>query len=149
VINIDIYPTLVELAGINDPLNDSPDGLSIVPLLLGKGSFNADRPIFWHFPVYLQAYSQELDDGRDSLFRTRPGSAIRYGQWKLHEYFEDGALELYNLAEDISERNNLADERPERTMELYQMLTEWRDKTAAPVPTEPNPEYVPSNLTEE
>ena len=59
-----------------------------------------------------------LAHGRDSLFRTRPGSIIINGDWKLHQYFEDGGLELYNLKEDLGERNNLAQTNPEKTEEL-------------------------------
>ncbi len=82
-----------------------------------------------------------MDQGRDPLFRTRPGTAMRYGKWKLHEYFEDGALELYDLEKDLEETNNLADVMPEETAELHLMMVDWRTKTFAPVPTERNPAY--------
>jgi len=80
-------------------------------------------------------------DGRDAYFRTRPGSAIRAGKWKLHEYFEDGAIELYNLQDDPGEQYNLAEEYPEIVKKLYQSLLECRMETNAPVPHESNPYY--------
>jgi len=63
--------------------------------------------------------------------------------WKLHEYFEDGALELYNLDEDLGEANNLADENPRKTKQLHRLLKQWREEINAPVPTELNPGYRP------
>jgi arylsulfatase A-like enzyme len=80
---------------------------------------------------------------RDALFRTRPGSVVRKGDWKLHQYFEDGGLELYNLKEDIGEQNNLASSNPEKTQELLGILEEWREATGAPVPDQLNPDYIP------
>jgi arylsulfatase A-like enzyme len=143
VISIDFYPTFLELAGIEIPLNNTPDGQSIVPLLTGGEGFDADRALYWHFPIYLGG---RRDAGRDSVFATRPGSSIRYGNWKLIEYFEfeEGGLELYNLAEEPGERNNLAGLLPEKTRQLHEMLEEWRQETGAPVPSELNPEYMPS-----
>ncbi len=107
-----------------------------MPLLTQQGDF-ADRPLFWHFPIYLQAYDTLRDDGRDPLFRTCPGSVVRQGKWKLHEYFEDGGLELYNVEEDIGERNNLAEEMPDKAQEMLELLKDWRVRLDAPVPTEP------------
>ncbi len=135
---LDFYPTFMEAAGIEQP--DGLDGVSLLPLMTGSRHWKP-VPQFWHFPIYLQAYDEKLDDGRDPLFRTRPGSTMRVGKWKLHEYFEDGALELYDLDADPGERNDLSKSNPEKTEELYQMLKDWRERTNAPVPTEPNPEY--------
>jgi len=112
VTGLDFYPTYLEILGM-ELENKKLDGVSLMPLLTGKGTL-ADRPLFWHFPIYLQAYDPETDDGRDPLFRTRPGSTMRYGKWKLHEYFEDGAYELYDLSEDIGETRNLAGSQPEK-----------------------------------
>jgi arylsulfatase A-like enzyme len=113
--------------------------MNLVPLLRG-GELDS-RPLMFHFPIYLQAYNQKLDHGRDSLFRTRPGSIIINGDWKLHQYFENGGLELYNLKEDLGERNNLAQTNPEKTEELLEYLDNWRKEINAPIPTEPNPEF--------
>lgn len=137
VIGVDYYPTFLDVANVPKPQGKTLDGLSLLPLLTGQGHF-PKRPIFWHFPIYLQNGNQET---HDVFFRTRPGSVVRYGDWKLHEYFEDGRLELYNLSDDIGERNNLAEERPEKTEELHGMLEEWRERTGAPVPTKLNPKF--------
>lgn len=142
ITGVDIFPTLLEIAGCAPP--DQPlDGRSLMPLFEGKKSWDRDA-IYWHFPAYLQSYGQRADQQRDPLFRTRPCSIIRAGKWKLHEYFEDGALELYDLDHDIGERNNLAQEMPEKTEQLHRMLQHWRKEIGAPVPRERNPRYDPA-----
>ena len=70
------------------------------------------------------------------------GSAIRLGEWKLIQYFENNDIELYNLKDDIGEKNNLAGSNPEKVKELLDRLDKWRDETNAPVPTQLNPDYV-------
>jgi len=140
VIGIDFLPTFLDVAGLEKPEGHTLDGVSILPILTQSGSIE-ERPIYWHFPIYLQDGGPE---SRDPLFRTRPGSVIRYGDWKLHEYFEDGGVELYNLKEDISEKNDLAGKEPEKVKELHAMLKAWREEIGAPVPSELNPDYKPS-----
>lgn len=66
---------------------------------------------------------------------------MRFGDWKLHEYFEDGGLELYNLREDIGESKDLSASMPEKTNELHAMMQTWRREIGAPVPKEPNPRF--------
>jgi len=108
---------------------------------LFKGETNwPERPLFWHFPAYLQSY-QVWDEQRDPLFRSRPCSIIRLGDWKLHQYFEDGGLELYNLKDDIGETNNLAEQQPQKAWELFAGLTAWQKKIGAPIPRQANPAY--------
>jgi arylsulfatase A-like enzyme len=140
VINVDLYPTLCEITGASLPENQLIDGVSLVPLFTGEVKDLGDRSLFWHFPAYLQSY-QRTDEQRDPLFRSRPCSIIRHGRWKLHEYFEDGGLELYDLQADIGEKHNLADVHPEITKDLHQRLIRWRESVDAPVPSEPNPRY--------
>lgn len=144
VTNLDFFPTFLEMAGLSSPENHSIDGHSLVPLLTRKGSLPGDRELVWHFPIYLQQYKGPTDSGsRDYLFRTRPGSVIRVGSWKLHEYFEDGGLELYHLDADPGERRNLAELHPEKALQLQRRLQNWRERLKAPVPTELNPRYDP------
>ena len=138
VTNLDFYPTVLEVAGISKPDNKMLDGESIVPVLTENATM-AERPLYWHFPIYLQGGNKET---QDPLFRTRPGSAIRLGDWKLIQYFENNDIELYNLKDDIGEKNNLADSSPEKVKELLDRLDKWRDETNAPVPTQLNPDYV-------
>jgi len=139
VINIDFYPTFLDVAGVACPNGKLLDGVSLMPLLRGTGNL-PQRPLFWHFPIYLEQYKYAANT-RDPLFRTRPGSVIRFGDWKLHEYFEDGGLELYNLKDDIGETTDLAKSMPGKVKELHQMLIDWRTEVGAPIPTELNPKY--------
>ena len=99
-----------------------------------------DRPLFWHFPIYLQAADKQ-NENRDVKFRTRPGSAVRYGDYKLHHYFEDNGFELYNLKNDIGEKNNLIDVEVEKANEMKEMLRKWQKETNAPIPSSLNPDY--------
>lgn len=139
VTNIDIFPTLLDVVNPGEQLQDL-DGQNLMPILLKKEKV-ADRALFWHFPIYLQAYNVHDNENRDSLFRTRPGSVVRYNEWKLHYYFEDDGVELYNLNDDIGERNNLAEELPDKKKEMLELLENWWQQTNAPIPKELNPEY--------
>ena len=127
-----------DIAGIRAPEDLILDGTSLLPEFLGDTNIGI-RPLFWHFPIYLEGGNEET---QDPLFRTRPGTAVRYGDWKLIEYFENGELELYNLKDDIGETTNLASEFPEKLHELKLILDKWRQETDAPVPQELNPEYL-------
>jgi len=144
ITNLDIFPTVLHYAGIDT--NTLPlDGMNINPVL-EQDIKDIDRALFWHFPIYLQAYNVKDNETRDPLFRTRPGSVIRKGHWKLHYYFENNGVELYNLSEDIGERNNLADKETEKKEALLSLLENWWKKTNAPIPTQLNPEYVKNNV---
>ncbi|MCG8311213.1 MAG: sulfatase [Cytophagales bacterium] len=140
VMGMDFYPTLVELAGGNAEKYGT-DGESLVPLLFETGVL-AREAVFWHFPAYLQSYKgiknpQDLVKG----WRAVPSGAIRKGDWKLIEDFEDGSLQLFNLKDDISESTNLAKSMPEKREELLHDLRQWRDHVNAPVPQKRNPGY--------
>ena len=136
VMNIDFFPTIIEVAGLDYPDDKILDGRSILSALT-KSETMDERPLFWHFPVYLEGGNRET---ADSVFRTRPGSAVIYGDWKLIEYFEDNDFELYNLKNDIGEKTNVADQEIDKFNELYKLLTEWRSETRAPLPTDKPPE---------
>lgn len=142
VTGIDFFPTFLEAAAIPVPEGKILDGVSLMPLLTQSGNI-PDRALFWHFPVYLEKYSGSGDDAHDEIFRTRPGSVVRMGRWKLHEYFEDGRLELYDLAADPGERENLAASRPAKAAELHEVLKQWRQDLDAPVPVKRNLGYRP------
>ncbi|RLE05105.1 MAG: hypothetical protein DRJ13_02605 [Bacteroidetes bacterium] len=153
VISTDFYPTFVELAGAKSPEDYPLDGRSLLPLLEGANELEREA-IFWHFPAYLQAYEGLRDESRDPLFRTRPVSVIRKGDWKLllfhEEWILDGGIadmatnhsvELYNLAKDPGEEMDLANVETVKRDELLNDLLEWQQSVHAPVPDEPNPEY--------
>ena len=114
VINLDFYPTFLDLANISSIRELRLDGENLTPILFDQEILKK-RSLFWHFLVYLEAsggYNKRI--GRDTLFRTRPGSIMRYGKWKLHQYFEDGEVELYDLEKDLSEIINLAEVQPKK-----------------------------------
>ena len=135
VIGLDLYPTLMELAGVSREPDQVLDGVSIMPCLRGE-ALEEREGLCWHFPAYLQGYLPS-----HGPFRTTPVGAIRRGPWKLMEFFEDGRLELYNLATDSAESNNRAAEEPEVVADLHGRMRAWRERVQAPVPTEANPEY--------
>lgn len=137
VSHIDIYPTILDFVGIKDPISKKLEGVSLKDPELT----NPDRSLFWHFPIYLHGNGNS--GGVDTLFRQRPGSAIRKGEWKLLEYFEEGDIELYNLKKDISEKSNISKQFPEKTKELHNLLIGWRSSVNAPIPTRLNPKYDP------
>ncbi len=151
VISTDFYPTFLNLAGIEVADNYILDGSSIVPLIKGKKQSD-NRALFWHFPAYLQAYKGMTDESRDPLFRTRPVSVIRKGDWKLllfhEEWVLDGgrdqldvnnSVELYNLKNDIGEKNNLAISNTSKRDELLNELMQWQEDIMAPVSIAQNP----------
>ena len=84
--------------------------------------------MFWHYPHY-------NNQG------TEPGSAVRLGNYKLIDNFEKDRLELYNLANDLSETDDIAKTEPEKTEELFSLLKEWREKYNAKM-MEANPEWI-------
>lgn len=140
ITHLDLLPTILDAASINFR-NEEYDGNSLWPLLSNTPGFDRERALFWHFPIYLQAYDITNNETRDSLFRTRPGSVVRQGNWKLHQYFEDAGIELYNLGEDPGESQNVAGDFPDKTEELSDLLEIWRGRTNAPVPKDLNPKY--------
>ncbi|HEX7014800.1 MAG TPA: sulfatase/phosphatase domain-containing protein, partial [Cyclobacteriaceae bacterium] len=104
------------------------DGKSIVPLLQGASTLDREA-IYWHFPHY-------SNHGMQS-----PGGAIRYGNLKLLEYYENGTVQLFDLAKDPGELNDISKENPEQVKKLRDMLHEWRKSVNAQMMV-PNPEYV-------
>jgi arylsulfatase A-like enzyme len=140
VIGTDFYPTFLDLAGAEPPTGWRLDGESLMPLLLGGGSLERDA-IFWHFPAYLNKWPEDVEV--EGPFRETPAGAMRMGDWKIIEHFEDGRIELYNLREDVGETRNLAEAMPGRARELHRRMALWREEVGAPVPKEPNPAYVP------
>jgi arylsulfatase A-like enzyme len=132
VIGSDLYPTVLDAAGLSAPYE--LDGVSLIPLLVNSGDLDP-RALFWHFPAYLEPY------GDSTEFRARPCAAVRKARFKLIEFFEDDRLELYNLFTDPGETENLAESYPEKRDELLEEMRMWREETGAPVPTERNTEF--------
>jgi len=124
VISTDFYPTMLEMAGLPWRKEQHVDGASLVPLLMQEGSLR-DRALYWHYPHYGNQGGS-------------PGAVIREGDWKLIEFFEDGHVELYNLREDIGEKNNLGAAMPGKAQELADKLHAWQKSVDARFPS-PNP----------
>lgn len=139
--HLDIFPTIMDIMG-DDSYNNELDGNSLLPMLT-TGQNVSQRPLFWHFPIYLEGYNISDNENRDFLFRTRPGSVIRKGDWKLHYYFENQEMELYNLKDDIGEKKDLSKINILKTDELLAVLQNWWKTTKAPIPKELNPNYIP------
>ncbi|HMO66837.1 MAG TPA: aryl-sulfate sulfohydrolase, partial [Verrucomicrobiota bacterium] len=124
----DLFPTLLDAAGVPAAPDQPVDGLSLLPLLRGEIA-ELPRPFLaWHFPGYSQSVVRERG------WRAVPAGAIRQGTWKLIEFFEDDRLELYDLATDLPEAGNLASAQPERAAELRAVLAAWRAEKNAVMP---------------
>jgi arylsulfatase A len=127
VSSIDFFPTL--LATCSAKSEARPDGVNLLPVLKG-GELKRDA-LFWHYPHY---WSNHGD---------RPGGAIRAGDYKLIEFFEDGRRELYDLKKDVGESRNLIEDKAEVAKELGERLAAWRKEVGARM-MKPNPDYVPN-----
>jgi arylsulfatase A-like enzyme len=122
IISTDYYPTMLDMAGVESPREQQLDGKSFTPLLQGEqGDFNRG-PVYWHYPHYGNQGGQ-------------PAAAIRDGDWKLIEFFEDGRTELYNLAGDLSEQHDLSKSEPDRAATMQRQLHEWQRSVDAKFPT--------------
>ncbi|NLS94127.1 MAG: sulfatase [Planctomycetaceae bacterium] len=120
----DYYSTIAEIAGAAIPpeVASCLEGRSIAPLLRGE-EVKRDGPIYWHYPHYHDRFPPD------------PAGAIREGDWKLIEFFQDGRLELYNLAADIGESDSLASQMPDKARDLQRKLAAWREKVGAEMPS--------------
>ena len=130
VSSIDFFPTFCETAAVRGPAGD---GLSLANLL--RGGKGPERPLFWHYPHY-------SDQGGS------PGGAVRLGDWKLIEFYEDGRLELFHLADDPGEQRNLVRKETNRAQKLHGLLRDWRERVKASMPLQ-NPGYDPAKSSEE
>lgn len=122
---VDVLPTVLESAGVPRPEAITLDGDSLVPLLNGEEL--PERAIHWHYPHY-------------SNQGGTPACAIRRGDFKLLELFEERRIELYDLKQDPGESNNLAPSEPGRAAALHAELVAWRREIEAKIP-EVNPYY--------
>lgn len=119
-ITMDLYPTMLQIAGLPLRPKQHRDALSLVPLLRKTGQIPR-QTLHWHYPHY-------------SPTDVRPSGAIRVGNYKLIEWFEDNHLELYDLVQDVSESTNLAQQMPSKAAELRNLLHVWRSRVHARMP---------------
>lgn len=127
VIGNDFYPTFLEMAGLPPRPDQHQDGVSIKALLTGEAQSLERDALYWHYPHY---------------HRTVPYGAIRKGDWKLIEYFEDGRLELFDLKTDPQERNDVAATNADKASVLLANLRQWRQETGAQMMRK-NPDWDP------
>lgn len=122
VMTCDFYPLFEQIAGYRAKGRQELDGVSILPLLKNPRAKLERDTFYWHYPL-----------AKPHFLGGRSSSAIRKADWKLIEYFENGRVELYNLKEDIGEKNDLAEKKPEKVAELKGLLTKWRAEVGAKI----------------
>lgn len=132
LITMDVFPTLVELAETTMPKTQPSDGISLAAVLRDPAAKLSRDALQWHLPHY---------------HHSTPASALRQGDWKLIEFFEDGALELYDLKNDPGETINLASTEATRAKTLQVALHNWRQEIGARLPV-PNAKHDPSRALE-
>lgn len=120
VISTDFYPSILEMAGLPARSKQHLDGVSFTAGLKGK-PFKRGA-IYWHFPHY-------SNHGMQS-----PGGAIRLGDYKLLEYFENGTVQLFNVNTDMGEQHDLAKVQPKKAAELLGKLHRWQKSVVAQIP---------------
>ncbi|MHC5029184.1 MAG: sulfatase [Planctomycetota bacterium] len=134
VSSVDFFPTLLAAAGVagggvagaaeseghaEGRRGTELDGVNLMPLL--RGNAMPARPLFWHYPHYGNQGGS-------------PSGAVRIGDWKLIEWYEDGRLELFNLAMDIGEQDDLSDRETDRVRAMHRLFVEWRARVDAKMP---------------
>ena len=124
----DLYPTLLRAAGLSDQAQAGLDGVDFTALLQNPDATLKREALYFHYPHYYQT--------------TTPVSALRKGDWKLLEYYEDNRLELFNLKQDPGETQDISTANPALARRLRMELDVWRKKIGAQLP-EPNPDWKP------
>jgi arylsulfatase A-like enzyme len=110
----DLFPTIMEIAGIN---TNKVDGVSLVAKIKGDVE-KTERPVFWHYPHYSNQGGM-------------PASAVRLGNYKLIQRLEDGRVHLFDMNSDLGERHDIAKDLPEKTSELKALLYSWYSEVDA------------------
>jgi len=121
VVSMDFYPTILEAAGISRDASELLDGESLTPLLTQTGGLKR-QSIYFHYPNYAFHRSNRL------------GGAVRKGDYKLLEFFDDASVELYNLREDEGETRDLSAKLPDVAESLRSELAQWRETSGAAMP---------------
>jgi arylsulfatase A-like enzyme len=141
-ITLDWFPTLIRAAGVNvSDYNLELDGIDLMPWMLDPSKTSPNRPLFWHFPAYLQS------SGNGSTWRTTPASVILRGPWKAHFYYENREWKLFNLDHDISEKDNLIEIEKKQLELMAEDLFNWLQTNDAALPMDKlsgKPEQLPN-----
>ena len=120
VSSIDFFPTLLSMTGLERPASHRPDGTNLASLLRNPKATLEREALFFHYPHYYAT--------------TTPVSAVRVGDWKLIEFYEDSEVELYNLADDMGESRNLASTEKAKAKQLRARLHAWLESVDAQLP---------------
>ena len=124
VSTMDIYPTILQALGIENSEDIlEPDGESLFSLLKDPEATLNRKYLFWHYPHYY-------------IPNATPSSSVRFKEWKLIEFFENGQLELYNLKDDPGEEFDLSEKLPGQARELQKVLNKWREDVDAQLPSD-------------
>jgi arylsulfatase A-like enzyme len=126
VISVDFFPTICKAAGVALPSGRTIDGEDLTGLLTQSAALKR-KAIYWHFPHFRG--------------RIMPYSIIRQGDWKLiKRYAGKPEFELFNLAKDLSEKQDLAPDMPDKVKELDANLAAALKAQGAKIPrANPNP----------
>ena len=129
VVSCDFYPTILDITGStgSEEHNQNVDGVTLTSLLRDPGATLDRRALYWHYPHYHSGGAT-------------PHSAVRDGDWRLIEFFEDMRTELYNLRDDPGETRDLSGSNLAKAQELRDRLQAWRKSVDAQLPL-PNPAY--------
>ena len=124
VVNYDYLPTFCDMLGISmKKISQRVDGVSLWPLWTGKKTSLKKRALYWHYPL-----------AEPHFLGGRSSATVRYGEWKLMQFYDTGEVELYNLKDDVSETKNILAEHMEVAADLMKKLDVWRKDVGAVVP---------------
>ena len=126
---LDVMPTCLELAGATYPSFYNGNSIkplcnearSFVPLLQDKNGWDDERTLYWEH---------------------ERGKAVRKGNWRLTA-LANGGWQLFDLAHDLSETNNIAAEHPEKVREMKSLWNNWAKSVGLNVPDD-----IPETKTE-
>ena len=122
IVQTDLFPTLLEIAGIPPRPDLHIDGKSFYPLITGKGEWSQD-PVFFHFPHYTHA--------------TSPATAIIHGKWKLIRFYNSPDAEqylLFNLESDPYELDNQSEINKDKLEEMTLLMQRYLESTHGEMP---------------
>ncbi len=125
----DIFPTLLDIAGVKDTdkITAGMIGRNLRPLLFGKSGPPADRPLLWHYPHFWGVKGPGIE----------PFSALRAGKYKLLFFYGDRRYELYNLEDDLAETTDLMKTERDVAAKMSKQMRTALDKAGAQMPLDP------------
>ncbi|MCP3692925.1 MAG: sulfatase-like hydrolase/transferase, partial [Planctomycetaceae bacterium] len=123
-VNVDFYPTLLEALELKAPAKQILDGVSCLDNWVNPQVRITRQAMYWHYPL-----------DKPHFLGGRSAGAVRAGDWKLIDFFDDGHAELYNLRSDVGEQDDVAAQNPQRVDQLRNQLASWRRQVEARTPS--------------